>query len=331
MTLYELLMRDDIQIVKIARMEGLQELQEELKEGLSELAQALEENVTTRMAEINSHVTEVSGHLRTIYGAAENESRARVLDMHRDAKKLFKKVGCRPPPPLDGATVTAPETLPMPLKDALEYVDDFEKKMEAAREQLMTMETNVQGSVFQLVDEFEDNFSALMSALSEIMAEFFQSALLKQNAFHESLTALAAQVLVKFSAEMNEANDVDDFPPEDQDDEEGENDDDYELLLSNMDALMEVVNGSHEKHESMILGFDQSVRDTIKKDAKQTVATFKETEFARSRKVVTDIEHLTEGCGEPQSAKKGEFKLCADSARVALEKSQAIIDDDQRD
>lgn len=49
------------------------------------------------------------------------------------------------------------------------------------------------------------------------------------------------------------------------------------------------MNASHEKHESIILGNDDLVRKNIKHELHETIATVKEFEFDRSRKVIKDI------------------------------------------
>jgi hypothetical protein len=50
-----------------------------------------------------------------------------------------------------------------------------------------------------------------------------------------------------------------------------------------------VVNASHEKHESVILNFDDKVRKAVRATLHDTLVNRKDREFARSRSVVKDI------------------------------------------
>jgi hypothetical protein len=73
-----------------------------------------------------------------------------------------------------------------------------------------------------------------------------------------------------------------------------------------------VVNASHEKHESVILSYDELVRKSLKEKLHRVISSVKENEFGRSRLFVKDI---VDSCDE----------LIA-SAEEALEVLKAKLD-----
>lgn len=54
-----------------------------------------------------------------------------------------------------------------------------------------------------------------------------------------------------------------------------------------------MVNASHEKHESVILNYDDKVRRAVRSNLQTTLQNYKEREFSRSRTVVKGMMDTT--------------------------------------
>ena len=118
----------------------------------------------------------------------------------------------------------------------------FKAEVVAAREELEALETNTQSSALALVDRFEDNYSSMMTSLTEILQDFFQKAMNLANKFYDSLKDLAVNTIAAFGDELG-----DELPPpvaeagtDEEDGPAAPPVDGYLVLLSNVDAMMEV-------------------------------------------------------------------------------------------
>lgn len=287
-TLFDMLIKKDEFLPKISRMEGLTDLEEILKTDLTVIVENLRTEMTTRCAAIKADVDEFMERLNLVYANAQGESVTLIKGLKRSRKYLFARdLQCSLPPRIEFIGQEPPSD--MALVDR--RLRSFKAEVVAAREELEALETNTQSSALALVDRFEDNYSSMMTSLTEILQDFFQKAMNLANKFYDSLKDLAVNTIAAFGDELG-----DELPPpvaeagtDEEDGPAAPPVDGYLVLLSNVDAMMEVVNGSHEKHESIILGYDEKVRRSVREKLQSDLIKFKENEFERSRVVVKDI------------------------------------------
>lgn len=238
-TLFDVLIKGDEHLPKIARMDGLSDLEDALKSDLGEIVEALRAEMTSRCKAINEDEAEYKERLEREYQLAQESSVGAVKGLRRSRKHLFaKELLCSLPPRVE----------------ALGEVHDMshvEKKCRAykvevasAREDLEALEADTESKALKLIDAFEDNYSAMMTGLTDLLAEFFQKAMNHANKFYDSLKDLAVTTIADYGDDP--ANEAPDSSMQEGDEEGAESSkkepvDEYAVLLSNIDALMEVL------------------------------------------------------------------------------------------
>jgi hypothetical protein len=304
-TLFDVLMTEDIFLPKISRMEGLNDLQDNLKKDLTGIVNTLRTELTAKCELINVDESEFRERLITLYQKAQEQSLSLIKGLKRSRKILFnKELMCSLPPRIEFIG----DMPPTDMGHTERKLRNFRLEVNNVKEDLEALETNVQSAALALIDRFEDNYSAMMTANIELLAEFFQKAINFANRFHDSLkdTAVAA-VTLHLDSQGNGDNEDEDGDGgtagsmildnsqglEDMDEDVLGGGDSYISLLSNVDSMMEVVNASHEKHESIILNKDEAVRRSIREKLQTTIANVKTQEFDRSRLFLKDIVNTT--------------------------------------
>ena len=188
-------------------MEGLAELQEGLRSSLLELGNTLKADVVVRCAEMDEHIADVTYNVDGAYAASQERSLGIIRSLKRKQKRMFRSMHLSEPPVVTHTAPPAEEGFE--FRSALAALDAFEKEeLLQAQEQLEQAELDIQGEVFEANDSFEDAFAAMMSATTEIVAEFFQKAMGCQNSFNESVRELAAAAVGQY-AEDHADDDID--------------------------------------------------------------------------------------------------------------------------
>ena len=288
-------MKDDAELQKIEKMDGLSELKDSFKQKLGEVAEALRINMKERCEVIENERASYLGALGAVYTDSQAWSIDRLKTLSRAHKKFFTDaLQCTLPPRVQFVGKTVPN-----MQDVERKSRDLKSEIARACSELEEREMESQGQAFKLIDTFEDVYALQMTSLTEVMQEFFQAAINLENKFHEELKNLAVAAVELFADEQanaaleseNKERDNQNSDGSDADEalsDEEETVDEYTQLLSSLDSMIEVVNGSHEKHESIILNLDDVVRTTIKQNLLSDLAKYKNKEFSRGREVITD-------------------------------------------
>jgi hypothetical protein len=232
---FDVLIKEDEHLPRIARMDGLTDLEDTLKADLNGVVEVLREEMTKRCGDIDADQGEFDERLELVYSSAQSESVALVKGLKRSRKHLFTKdLGCTLPPRIDFVA----ESVDMPHVD--KRVRAFKSEISSVKGELEALETLTQSSALQLIDRFEDNFSAAMASLVELLAEFFQRAMNFANTFDDALKDLAVMAIADYTEEQGDALPpvVADAGPEET--EEGPPADEYLVLLGNVESMMEV-------------------------------------------------------------------------------------------
>lgn len=231
-----MLIKEDEHLPKIARMEGLTDLEDTLKADLNGAVEVLREEMTKRCGEINADEEEFRERLELVYSSAQSQSVGLVKGLKRSRKHLFTKdMGCTLPPRIEFVA----EGVDMVHVD--KRVRAFKSEVSSVKGELEALETLTQSSALQLIDRFEDNFSAAMSSLVELLQEFFQKAMNFANKFYDALKDLAVMAIADNSEEQGDSSPAlaADVGLEESG-LEGPPVDEYLLLLGNVEAMMEV-------------------------------------------------------------------------------------------
>jgi hypothetical protein len=132
-----------------------------------------------------------------------------------------------------------------------------------------------------------------LSRYQEALAEYFQKCIVAEAEYFEYLKNAAFDAAVDWMEANPDGADVR-VPAED-----GAEDDvsaydaaaeDYEALLANRDAMMDVINSSHEQHEAIVLKADEATRREAKAQMEQRIVGHKATEWKRARDRVLDLD-----------------------------------------
>jgi len=285
-TLFEALVIQDEHLEKLERMDGLSDICDNFKADLEEVVEALRVDMLKRCGAIEADHAEFRERLEAVYEASQAESVAVVKSLKRNRKQLYTKdLTCSLPPRVEFVGCTVPD-----LNVVDKKVRAIKAEIGSAKEDLEALETKTQSASLQLIDSFEDNYSAAMLGLVELLQEAFQKCMNAANKFYDQLKDLAVSTVAEKGGEAGSA-----AQPADPDEEEGAPQDEYLLLLGNLDHMMEVVNACHERHESLILSRDEAVRKSLRETITSTLQKCKAREFNRSRTVIKDV---LESCTE---------------------------------
>jgi hypothetical protein len=277
-TLFEALVIQDEHLEKLERMDGLSDLCDGLKRDLGDVVEALRVEMVKRCGAIAADEDEFRERLEAEYETAQATSVGLVKALKRSRKHLFTKdLTCSLPPRVEFVGSLVPDLSVVDKK-----VRAVKGEIGAAKEELEALETKTQSAALLLIDRFEDNFSAAMLGLVELLQDAFQKCMNLANAFYDKLKDLAVSTVADLGDDGNPAGSVDP-------DDEGAPQDEYLLLLGNLDHLMDVVNACHERHESVILSRDEAVRRAVRDAIATTLHDCKAREFGRSRGVIKDV------------------------------------------
>jgi hypothetical protein len=233
------LIKDDAELPKIARMDGLTDLQDTLKADLAVIVDNLRLEMVQRCAAISVDEGEFTERLEQTYATGREQSLALIKSLKRSRKHLFsKELSCTLPPRVEFVGES------LDLIHAEKKVRSFKGEVSHVRTSLEALEANTQSLALQLIDKFEDNYSAAMAQLVDLLAEFFQKAMGMANLFHDRLKDLAVNTIADFGEDVEPAQ-----AAEAENDNEGGADegsatpaDSYIALLGNVDGMMEVCN-----------------------------------------------------------------------------------------
>jgi hypothetical protein len=288
-TLYEALVIQDEHLGKLERMDGLSDICDSLKADLEEVVEALRVEMLKRCGAVEADEAEFRERLEAVYDSSQAESVAVVKSLKRNRKQLYTKdLACSLPPRVEFVGSTVPD-----LNVVDKKVRAIKAEIGSAKENLEALEAKTQSASLQLIDSFEDNYSAAMLSLVELLQEAFQKCMNAANKFYDQLKDLAVSTVAEKGGQEAGA------PPADPDDEQEAPQDEYLLLIGNLDHMMEVVNACHERHESLILSRDEAVRKSVRETIAATLQKCKAREFNRSRTVVKDV---LESCTELSSS-----------------------------
>jgi hypothetical protein len=297
---FDVLMKSDVELQKIDKMEGLSDLKESFHKNLNEVVEALRLDMQARCDEIESQRAIFLTTLGGVYDDSQAWSIDRLKQLSRIVKKFFiNDIACSQPPHVEFVGKDTPN-----LQVAEQEFRTLKQEIGRARSEMESRELENQGSAFKLIDTFEDDYTLRMTSLIEILQDFFQKATTLENQFHEQLKTLAVAAVTNFEEEQGDLEGSDQRDPAAASDGEGSDDDNadnglsddeeepidaYTVLLGSMDSMMEVVNGSHERHETIILNYDEEVRTSVKSNLSSDLKMYKEKEFSRGRDVMRDI------------------------------------------
>jgi hypothetical protein len=260
------MMKEDIYLPKISRMEGLNDLKEILKNDMTKLVSALKSDMTARCDNINIDEDEFRDRLKILYNKSQESSLSLIKSLKKSRKNLFaRELLCSLPPRIEFIG----DVPPSDMGHVERKLRQFKVEVGNVKEELEALETNVQSQALALIDRFEDNYSAMMNSNVEVFAEFFQKAMNLANRFYDSLKDTAVTAVTQYLEEQGGGNEgggkgggegkggggrgkndnessaavnnmlaqVDNNEEEDEDALEGDN---YVALLSNVDTMMEV-------------------------------------------------------------------------------------------
>jgi hypothetical protein len=261
------MMKEDIYLPKISRMEGLNDLKEILKNDMTKLVSALKSDMTARCDNINIDEDEFRDRLKILYNKSQESSLSLIKSLKKSRKNLFaRELLCSLPPRIEFIG----DVPPSDMGHVERKLRQFKVEVGNVKEELEALETNVQSQALALIDRFEDNYSAMMNSNVEVFAEFFQKAMNLANRFYDSLKDTAVTAVTQYLEEQGGGNEgggkgggegkggggggkndnessaavnnmlaqVDNNEEEDEEDAlEGDN---YVALLSNVDTMMEV-------------------------------------------------------------------------------------------
>jgi len=219
-------------------MDGLQELEDTLKRDLGDSVNSLRLEIIAKCSDIDVDESEFSNRLTRVYDSAQEQSVSLMKGLTRARKELFSKdLACTLPPRIDFIG----DPVRLDLGQAEKKMRLFVDHVGTVREELLALETNTQSNALQLIDRFEDNYSAMMTSLTELLQEFFQKAMNFANKFYESLKELAVTTITAHLEEHGDMSPSFDLMADGADEGlDAPAVDSYLLLLSNVDAMMEV-------------------------------------------------------------------------------------------
>ena len=149
------MMKDDAELQKIDKMEGLSDLKESFRKGLTEIVETARLNMQERGDEIEFERTSFLSALEEVYGGTQAWSVDRLKQLSQKAKKFFvNDLSCSQPPRVEFVGREEPNWRVVEQK-----LRALKHEVGKTRAELESHELESQGMAFRLLDTFEDDYS----------------------------------------------------------------------------------------------------------------------------------------------------------------------------